>query len=231
MRNVSWATNQHIRMISEGSCDTEDWHCNDAENSVDITGLNHALKYSYIHLNCNNIYFLLLLYSLNRKLAPAICTDPSSPSRMFPALRSLQTNTDTTQMNTYVDRTGQTTVLWKSIIIKTYLRGDSTRMKWVQYECMMFLYVAGSESRIQTSVVMVTNSLQTIWTLYLSLCPVFNTKSQQTSPLLQNWWSSHVCVCVTLSSTFILQSRENLHFCFTAKVECVFYLTGKAGTN
>ncbi len=24
-RNVSWAANQHIRMISEGSCDSEDW--------------------------------------------------------------------------------------------------------------------------------------------------------------------------------------------------------------
>ncbi len=30
-KNVSWAVNQHIRMISEGSCDTEDWS-NDAEN-------------------------------------------------------------------------------------------------------------------------------------------------------------------------------------------------------
>jgi len=28
--NVSLATNQHIRMISEGSCDTKDWS-NDAE--------------------------------------------------------------------------------------------------------------------------------------------------------------------------------------------------------
>ncbi len=32
IRNVSWAANQHIRMISEESCDTEDWS-NDAENS------------------------------------------------------------------------------------------------------------------------------------------------------------------------------------------------------
>ena len=31
--NVSWAADQHIRMISEGSCDTEDWS-NDAENSA-----------------------------------------------------------------------------------------------------------------------------------------------------------------------------------------------------
>jgi len=25
IRNVSWASNHHIRVISEGSCDTEDW--------------------------------------------------------------------------------------------------------------------------------------------------------------------------------------------------------------
>jgi len=29
----------HVRMISEGSCDTEDWS-NDAENSALITGIN-----------------------------------------------------------------------------------------------------------------------------------------------------------------------------------------------
>ncbi len=29
-KNISWAANQHIRMISEGSCDTEDLH-DDAE--------------------------------------------------------------------------------------------------------------------------------------------------------------------------------------------------------
>ncbi len=33
IRNASWAANQHITMISEGSCDTEDWS-NDAENSA-----------------------------------------------------------------------------------------------------------------------------------------------------------------------------------------------------
>jgi len=33
IRNVSLAANQHIRMISEGSCDNEDWS-NDAENSA-----------------------------------------------------------------------------------------------------------------------------------------------------------------------------------------------------
>ncbi len=43
LRNVSWAVNQHIRMISERSCDTEDWS-NDAENSDLITGINCILK-------------------------------------------------------------------------------------------------------------------------------------------------------------------------------------------
>ncbi len=42
--NVCWAANQHIRMISEGSCDTEDW-INDAENSALITGINYSLQY------------------------------------------------------------------------------------------------------------------------------------------------------------------------------------------
>ncbi len=36
--------NQYIVMISEGSCDTEDWS-NDAENSALITGINYLLKY------------------------------------------------------------------------------------------------------------------------------------------------------------------------------------------
>jgi len=33
IRFISWAENQHIRIISEGSYDTEDWS-NDAENSA-----------------------------------------------------------------------------------------------------------------------------------------------------------------------------------------------------
>ncbi len=48
--NVSWAVSQHIRVISEGSCDTEDWS-NDAENSALITGINSIftyLKFLYI---------------------------------------------------------------------------------------------------------------------------------------------------------------------------------------
>ncbi len=40
-------------MISEGSCDTEDWS-NDAENSALITGINYILKYIQIE----NVFFL-----------------------------------------------------------------------------------------------------------------------------------------------------------------------------
>ncbi len=46
--------NQHIRMISEGSCDTEDCS-NDAENTALITGINYILKY----IKTENIYFKL----------------------------------------------------------------------------------------------------------------------------------------------------------------------------
>ncbi len=38
---------QQIRMISEGSCDTEDWS-NDAENTALITEINYILKYIQI---------------------------------------------------------------------------------------------------------------------------------------------------------------------------------------
>ncbi len=38
-----WAANQHLRMISEGSCDTEDCS-NDAENSDLIKGVYYILK-------------------------------------------------------------------------------------------------------------------------------------------------------------------------------------------
>ncbi len=40
IRNVSWAANQNIKMISEESCDTEDWS-NDDANSDLITGVHY----------------------------------------------------------------------------------------------------------------------------------------------------------------------------------------------
>jgi len=48
-RNVSGAANQHIIMIYEGSCDTEDWS-NDAENST------WSSMEKKVILNCNNIH-------------------------------------------------------------------------------------------------------------------------------------------------------------------------------
>ncbi len=57
-RSVSWAADQYIRMISEGSCDTEDWR-NDAENSALITGINDIKK---IIQNAHTYLNLLFIY-------------------------------------------------------------------------------------------------------------------------------------------------------------------------
>ncbi len=54
IRNVSTAANQHISMISEGSCDTEDWS-NDAENSALTSGINYIWKY----IKLENSYYKL----------------------------------------------------------------------------------------------------------------------------------------------------------------------------
>ncbi len=48
IRNVSGAANHHIRMISEGSCDTEDWS-NDAENSDLIIEINYILLHTKLY--------------------------------------------------------------------------------------------------------------------------------------------------------------------------------------
>ncbi len=48
---------QHIKMISEGSCDTEDWS-NDTENSALITAMNYIFLYIFkykSYFNCNII--------------------------------------------------------------------------------------------------------------------------------------------------------------------------------
>lgn len=37
IRNLSWAQNQHISMLSEGSCNTKDW----SNGSLAITGKNY----------------------------------------------------------------------------------------------------------------------------------------------------------------------------------------------
>ncbi len=44
-----------IRMISEGSCDTEDWS-NDAENSALITGINYSAVKRFLPPSCFYIF-------------------------------------------------------------------------------------------------------------------------------------------------------------------------------
>ncbi len=52
--NVSWAPNEHIRMISEGLCDTEDWSNGCWKFSFAITWINYIWKYIKIE-RCQNI--------------------------------------------------------------------------------------------------------------------------------------------------------------------------------
>ncbi len=56
-----------IRMISEGSCDSEDWS-NDAENSALITGINYILQHIHIENSCFEMQyfpiFTLLLHTI-----------------------------------------------------------------------------------------------------------------------------------------------------------------------
>ncbi len=59
IRNISWAANKHIRMISEGSCDTEDWR-NDVKNSA----LHHRNKLHFtIHSNRKQLFWIVIFHS------------------------------------------------------------------------------------------------------------------------------------------------------------------------
>ncbi len=65
--NVSWAANQHIRMIFERSLDIKDWS-NDAENSA-LMKITIILKYTKkltIILDCNNIWQFLWCFWSNK---------------------------------------------------------------------------------------------------------------------------------------------------------------------
>ncbi len=42
-KNCVWAPNQHVRMISKGSCDTEDWSNDCWKFSFAITGIKYIL--------------------------------------------------------------------------------------------------------------------------------------------------------------------------------------------
>ncbi len=54
-----------MRMISEGSCDTEGWS-NDAENTALIKAINYILKYISIILNCNTSQHCIFFYSFDQ---------------------------------------------------------------------------------------------------------------------------------------------------------------------
>ncbi len=57
---LSWAANQHNIMISEGSCDTEDWSI-DTENSALASGINYILKYIKIEIGYIKFYNIIYL--------------------------------------------------------------------------------------------------------------------------------------------------------------------------
>ncbi len=60
--NDSWASNQHIRIIFEGSCDTEDW-INDAEN----TALHHRNKLHFkIYSNRKTVIIFHNIHAQNK---------------------------------------------------------------------------------------------------------------------------------------------------------------------
>ncbi len=61
IRNVSLAPNQHIQIISEGSCDTEDWRVMAAENPALLSLGEHKrlLIDPKLVLNNNNITKLI----------------------------------------------------------------------------------------------------------------------------------------------------------------------------
>jgi len=56
--NVSWSSDLHIKVICEGSCDTEDWS-NDAENhrnKLHFTIYSHRKQMIYIGITFHNFY-------------------------------------------------------------------------------------------------------------------------------------------------------------------------------
>ncbi len=65
IRNVSWAANQHTRMISEGFCDTALHHRN--------TLYFQILKYKKVVLNCSNISQYFYFYSILSYIAHLMC--------------------------------------------------------------------------------------------------------------------------------------------------------------
>ncbi len=72
IRNVSWAPNQNIRMISKGSCDTKDWSNDYWKFSLAITWINYILKLKTVILNCNNISQYYCFYCIFNHINAAL---------------------------------------------------------------------------------------------------------------------------------------------------------------
>ncbi len=71
IRKPSWAVNQHITMISDGSCDTEDWSNYSENSALKITEINYILQYIYIEnttLSCTNILQYYCFYCIFDKI-------------------------------------------------------------------------------------------------------------------------------------------------------------------
>ncbi len=58
-KKVSWAPKQHIKMISEGSCDTEDWSNDCWKFSFAITRINYILKYTEME---KRLFFIVIIF-------------------------------------------------------------------------------------------------------------------------------------------------------------------------
>ncbi len=64
-----WAPNQHIRIISEGSCDSQDKGNSCLKSSFAITGIYYILRFvknnKTVNLNCNNTCLTINKYRQN----------------------------------------------------------------------------------------------------------------------------------------------------------------------
>ncbi len=102
--SVSWAANRHIRMISEGSCDAEDWR-NNAENWFAITGVNYILKYiQIVVINCNSIaQYYCLLDSWSNKCSFKNPTDPKYLKGSVDHLKSHRNVLKATKVSYYIN--------------------------------------------------------------------------------------------------------------------------------
>ncbi len=86
--NISWAVNEHIRMMSEGSCD---WS-NDAENTAahhrNKLHFNIYLKKKPVIWNCNNISYYCCFYCIFDQINAALVS-----RRVFKTISRNLTNT------------------------------------------------------------------------------------------------------------------------------------------